>query len=137
MDRETPDKVCFSTFASAAAAPPFQVVRLGHGVGHGRPPCGPTVLLKMANARRPNGFALLATIFILVILSTMAAVMVQLYVGQSKGALEALDSAKTFALADGGMRWIFQNQFDGDTDFTNNASPTGAPFGGTPVTMGE
>ncbi|MBI3333420.1 MAG: hypothetical protein HYZ93_04965 [Candidatus Omnitrophica bacterium] len=91
----------------------------------------------MANARRGNGFALLAAIFILVILSTMAAVMAQLYVGQSKGALEALDSAKAFALADGGMRWIFQNQFDGDTDFTNNASPTGAPFGGTPVTMGE
>ncbi|MBI3333388.1 MAG: hypothetical protein HYZ93_04780 [Candidatus Omnitrophica bacterium] len=99
------------------------------------PDCG--YRLKMANARRGNGFALLATIFILVILSTMAAVMAQLYVGQSKGALEVLDSAKAFAVADGGMRWIFQNQFDGDTDFTNNASPTGAPFGGTPVTMGE
>lgn len=36
--------VFLSAFATAGPAPPFEVLKIGHGVGHGRPPHGPTVL---------------------------------------------------------------------------------------------
>ncbi len=36
--------VFLSAFATAGPAPPFEALKIGHGVGHGRPPHGPTVL---------------------------------------------------------------------------------------------
>ncbi|MBI3333391.1 MAG: pilus assembly PilX N-terminal domain-containing protein [Candidatus Omnitrophica bacterium] len=86
-----------------------------------------------------NGFALMVAVVILVVLSILGAALVGLFTSGSKGAVEGFESAKAFALADGGMRWIYEYQLVWDRDFTENVSPTGdyGVLGSTPVTLGD
>lgn len=53
------------------------------------------------------------------------------------GATEDLGSAQAFYVAEGGLQYTAMKYLNGDSDYSDNVSPTGDPFGGTPVTLGE
>lgn len=58
----TPTGAAFlAAFARRHPAPPFEPLRIGHGVGHGRPPTGPTVL-RLLLARLIKGLDRIGTV---------------------------------------------------------------------------
>lgn len=86
---------------------------------------------------RRKGFALIAAVFIMLVLGMLAVGLAGIYSAGAKESVEYADGVRASVLADSGVRWVFQREFAGDLDFTNNASPTGAPSdpNSTPVSF--
>ncbi len=84
-----------------------------------------------------TGFSIASVIFSMLILGMIGVTMAPL-VGQegSKSVLEN-HGQMAFYVADGGLQSLIADQFYGDTDFSDNVSPTGVPFGGASITLGE
>jgi len=82
-----------------------------------------------------GGFALLATIFILLVLGAAGYVLTGLQSSALKAAVRSWHAVRAMEVADAGLRWVFQNEFANDLDFSNNLSPTNAPFGNIGVSV--
>src|SRR5262245_56644537 len=53
------------------------------------------------------------------------------------GQVDDVTAAQAFYVAEGGLQYLIMKQLSGDQNFSDNVSPTGAPFGGTPVSLGN
>ncbi len=84
---------------------------------------------------RSKGAALFAVILGMLIFGALGMSMASLVTSGLEGGGEGLASAQAFDVAEGGMQVTLMSQLVGDTDFSDNVSPTGAPFGGTPTSL--
>jgi len=86
-----------------------------------------------------KGFAIVSVIFAIMILGGLGLSMSPIWSTAARTAIYEVNSQQALHVAGGGMQYIAQAEFINDADFnvSNNVSPTGAPFGGTPITLGD
>jgi len=95
------------------------------------------------NAYQPlkhsEGFSVISLIFGMLLLSAIGMNMSPLVSTKAMSELAYLKGQEAFYVAEGGLDYILAKEFmnDGDSDFSTNVSPTGAPFGGTPIALGQ
>ncbi|MCB9799391.1 MAG: hypothetical protein H6757_01355 [Candidatus Omnitrophica bacterium] len=73
----------------------------------------------------------------MLLMGTMGIGMTHLVSTQSPMSTTDVESREAFYAAEGGLQHIITNEFMLDVDYSDNASPTGAPYGGTPVAIGN
>lgn len=79
--------------------------------------------------------ALVAVVFGMLFFGILGITMATFIANDSQSSLESLEASQAFYVAEGGMQYVLMNQLNGDVDFSDNVSPTGAPFGGTPISL--
>jgi len=89
------------------------------------------------NCDSEKGFGMISVIFSMIALSILGLALTPIIVNLSRGSLLELRGHQAFYVADGGLSFIVTKEFMSDADFSDNVSPTGAPFGGTPISLGE
>ncbi len=82
-----------------------------------------------------KGMMLVAVVLGMLLFGAMGATISYLVANNLADSNEDLQSSQAFYVAESGMQYVQMNQLNGDTNFTDNISPTGAPFGGTPISM--
>lgn len=85
----------------------------------------------------PPGFGLIAVIFSMLALSAMGLGMSSMISNNASTSVADVEGQQTFYVAEGGLNYTLTHEFMVDMDYSNNTSPTGAPYGGTPITLGN
>ncbi len=77
----------------------------------------------------------IAALLGMMVLGTMGLTLANLTATNLVSSQEDLQASQALYVAEGGLQYIIQDQFATDNDFSDNVSPTGAPFGGNPVNL--
>jgi hypothetical protein len=90
-------------------------------------------------SRGEKGFSLITVIFVMMLLSSVGIGMSNVLSTQALTTVESYQSEQALYVADGGLQHTISNQWMGDTDFSDNVSPTPAPYanGSIPLSNGE
>jgi len=83
-----------------------------------------------------RGFGLIAVIFSMVTVSAMGLSMSSMISNNAGVSSADLEGQRAFYVAEGGLHYTLTREFMVDMDYSNNTSPTGAPSGGTPISLG-
>ncbi len=94
-------------------------------------------LFRKAKRKTEQGFSLITVVFVMLALSSLGIGLTTNLSTMSHGSIEELDYHKTFYVADGGLQTILSQQFLGDTDYSDNVSPTPAPYGVGGIALGD
>ncbi len=96
-----------------------------------------TILKKIFTAfmQGEEGMALVAVIMGMLILSAIGVTMTHFVSSNAASASDDLQSSQAFYVAEGGMQYVLMNQLNGDSDYSNNVSPTAAPFGAPSISL--
>lgn len=89
-----------------------------------------------AKRKKIGGFGLIAVIFSMLAVSAMGLSMSSMISNNASVSSSELEAQKAFYVAEGGLHYTLTKEFMVDMDYSNNTSPTGAPYGGTPITLG-
>jgi len=89
-----------------------------------------------SSLKSQKGFSILSVIFCLMAFSALGLTMAPMVSVSSRGSVSSNQGQEAFFVANGGVQYILQNSFADDPNYSDNVSPTGAPFGGTPITLG-
>jgi len=89
-----------------------------------------------SSLKSQKGFSIASVTFCVLGFSILGLTMAPMVGVSSRGSVGSNQGQEAFFVANGGMQYILQNSFAGDSDFSDNTSPTGAPFGGTSITLG-
>ncbi|QQR81213.1 MAG: pilus assembly PilX N-terminal domain-containing protein [Deltaproteobacteria bacterium] len=87
--------------------------------------------------KKNNGMIFIGTLMAMLFFSALATTANYLSSTSNAGAVDDFQSSQAFYVADAGMQYTLMSRLNRDTNFSDNASPTGAPFGGTPITFGS
>jgi len=87
--------------------------------------------------KNEQGIVLIAVILGMLILSIIGITMASLIQHQMTGSIAKMQSAQAFYVADGGFQFILKTEFDGDTNLSDNVSPTDPPFGANAISLGQ
>jgi len=88
------------------------------------------------NCSNEKGLSLASVIFTILILGAIGLSMSPVVSTVSRSSVLELQGEQAFFVAEGGLQYILQAAFQTSNDFTTvGSSPTGAPFGGTPITL--
>ncbi len=79
--------------------------------------------------------AIITVLLAMFLLGSMGVSMVSVTGADVESQADDLTSQQAANVAEGGIQYILMSQFNGDSDFSDNVSPTGTPYGGTPVTL--
>ncbi len=79
--------------------------------------------------------AFIASVLGMLLFGAMGLSLVSVVSDNLSGSTDDLETAQAFYVADGGMQYTIMKELNGDSNFSDNVSPTGAPFGGTPVSF--
>ena len=79
----------------------------------------------------------LATIVTMLFFGILGSTFNYMTANRLAGATEDLHSSRAFYVAEGGLQHVAMSELNGESDFSALVSPTGDPFGGTPITLGE
>lgn len=79
--------------------------------------------------KKQDGMVFIAALVALFFLGTLGVTMANLTASNLAGSEDDSSSSQALYVAQGGMQYIIQNQFNGDSNFSDNISPTGDPFG--------
>lgn len=82
-----------------------------------------------------KGIAAISAILAMLLFTILGITTASLLTSNLYSSTDDLQAAQALYVADGGMQYVQMSQLSGDTDFSNNVSPTGAPFGGTPISL--
>lgn len=86
--------------------------------------------------KNERGFSLIIVIFAILFLGVMGLAMNLILSTFTDSSILEMRGAQAFYVAEGGKEYILKSQFANDTNYADNVSPTGAPFGGSPITLG-
>ncbi len=92
--------------------------------------------MKTKGTKRESGLALLTVVGVMFLLLILGSAMISLVATGRATSLDSLQATQAFYVADGGTQYILMNQFAGDTDFSDNLSPTDPPFGPNAISLG-
>ncbi|OGW72674.1 MAG: hypothetical protein A2Y02_03010 [Omnitrophica bacterium GWA2_52_12] len=84
-----------------------------------------------------RGFGLLAVVFSMLALSAMGLGVTSMISSGAATSTADQDGQKAFFVAEGGLSHTLTKEFMSDMNYSNNTSATGAPYGGTPITLGD
>lgn len=86
---------------------------------------------KRSGRRCPDqkGFAIISVVFAMVAFLVIGLTVAHQLSVHSRATVENYQSQQAFYVAEGGLQFIIQSEFKNDSDFSDNASPTTAPFG--------
>lgn len=95
--------------------------------------------LRRKITKNENGFSLITVIFVMMLLSSVGMGMSNVLSTQALTTVESYQAEQALYVADGGMQYAISDQFMNDTDFSDNVSPTPAPYvnGAIPLSNGE
>ncbi len=79
----------------------------------------------------------IGTLLAMLFFSAMASSMNYMTATTTAGAIDESQASQALYVADGGLQYIQMSQLNNDMNFSDNVSPTGVPYGGTPVTLGS
>lgn len=82
-----------------------------------------------------SGVAFIAAVLGMLAFGTLGLTLASLVSNRYLGSTEKLQSAQAFYVAEGGVQSILMSQFNGDSDFSDNISPTDPPFGATSISL--
>lgn len=77
----------------------------------------------------------LAALLGMIFFGAMGITMVYLTANIISGSNEDLQSSQAFYVGEGGLQYVMMNQLGGDTDFSDNVSPTDPPFGANSISL--
>ncbi|MBP9864790.1 MAG: hypothetical protein KBC91_00155 [Candidatus Omnitrophica bacterium] len=86
--------------------------------------------------KKQNGFGLIAVIFSMMAVSAMGLSMSSMISNNAGVSSADLEGQQAFYVTEGGLHYTLTREFMVDMDYSNNTSPTGAPYGGTPISLG-
>ncbi|MBI2338973.1 MAG: hypothetical protein HYU99_01200 [Deltaproteobacteria bacterium] len=84
-----------------------------------------------------EGSALFGLVLAMLFFTTMGITVVSLTANDSTSASGNLNGSEAFYVAEGGLQHTIQNELYGDTDWSDNVSPTDEPFGANSITLGN
>ncbi len=84
-----------------------------------------------------RGFGMIALIFSMLALSAMGLGMSSLVSNNAATSVADVEGQQAFYVAEGGLHHTLTKEFMTDMDYSNNVSATGAPYGGTPIALGN
>jgi len=87
--------------------------------------------------RDDRGSALIAVLLAVFLFGAIGATVSSLTASNLASSTEDFEGSQAFQVAEGGMQWVLMNQLTGDSDFSNNASPTGAPLSAKSIALGS
>ncbi len=79
--------------------------------------------------------ALIAVVFGMLFFGVLGITMATFIANDSQSSGENLEASQAFYVAEGGMQYLIMNQIVGDSDLSNNVSPTDPPFGGNSISL--
>ena len=82
-----------------------------------------------------NGMALIVFVFIMMVLGVLGLMLASLISNQMATSIDNLNTIQAMYVAEGGLQWVLERDFRQDSDFSNNVSPTDAPFGASSVLL--
>src|SRR5579885_3773925 len=80
--------------------------------------------------------AFITVILGMLLFGAMGLSLVSIVSDNLSGSADDMEATQAFYVADGGLQYTIEKELNGDSNFSDNTSPTGAPFGGTPVSLG-
>ncbi len=83
-----------------------------------------------------RGFGLLAVIFSMMALSAMGLGVTSMISTGAATSTVDVEGQQAFFVAEGGLSHTLTKEFMVDMNYSDNVSATGAPYGGTPITLG-
>ncbi len=85
--------------------------------------------------KKQDGMIFVAALLGMLIVGAMGLTLANLTATNRASSQEDLQALQALYVAEGGMQYIIQDRFVSDSNFSDNISPTGAPFGGNPVNL--
>ena len=82
------------------------------------------------------GFSMVTVVFVILALSVVALGLTSQLSTQAFGSVLEFQGKQALYLADGVLQYILADKFRNDTDYSNNLSPTGDPYGADAISFG-
>jgi Tfp pilus assembly protein PilX len=82
-----------------------------------------------------KGIALMAVIFAMLLLGILGITMTSFVSNDLENSIDNFQSGQAFYVAEGGLQYVQMREFFGDSDLSDNTSPTDAPFGANSISL--
>ncbi len=91
----------------------------------------------MIKLKNKKGVAAIIAILIVMVLGVVSAILFSLQSTNFQSTANQTNFTQALYVAEGGLLYIMEHEFNNDSDFSDNTSPTAAPFGSPSLSLGN